>query len=350
MPLAACSGNVDSDDADGGGSDGGRGDAGGSDGGGGGEDGDGGDTGPEAAASLFVSLHTDLQVPKDFDVLSVYVSYDGAPETDFLGRTLPEGTVVFPSVLEIARPNAGATLRLRVTALKTQSAGGAQALILRDVVTTPPPRRAVLRVDLNLLDIGSAEGTLPSAYVPGENGAPEGDTVFDPTTLASSCDFSEGMTSIDGQCASAAVDSSTLPSYDGPDAGGNQPSSVPASPCFDVTSCFAGATPVQGLDAQTCSFPLPSGVDASHLNLAIQTPSLGACLGAGECLVPLANDPAEGWVVNGGNVQLPPAVCAKLGNGANLLTSGSACLAETPALDVCQSYGSSGDGADASLD
>ena len=90
---------------------------------------------------------------------------------------------------------------------------------------------------------------------------PEGTTGFDVDSIASSCDFSATppQTMVNGSCVPATVDSSQLPDYE--DAlvfgvGGSDTNPT----CFDVPTCFQGATPVTNLDLATCTFPLPSGV------------------------------------------------------------------------------------------
>jgi formylglycine-generating enzyme len=300
--------------------------------------------------ALMLSISTDMQTPKDVDVVSVFVATDGVPKFDYLGRVLPDGTLTLPSTLALVQPeNPNAQVHIRITAFQTQ---GQQenARVLRDVVTTvPSARTALLRLPLDFLDDGSGQGTLPPKYVPeGADGAPEGLTQFDPTTMASKCDpmklcSTPGQTcqtSVNGVCGSATVNSSTLPAYTQAEVfgdGGLMASGAPES-CFDVQTCFAGATPVTNLNGQgtqTCSFPLPSGANSSTLNVALLTQSAGACLASG-CYVPLPNDPNEGFTVQGGTVTLAAGVCNKLGNGVTLAVSSGACPTETLSEPVCE--------------
>jgi hypothetical protein len=125
------------------------------------------------------------------------------------------------------------------------------------------------------------------------------------------------------------VSSSALPSYEPSDGG--------LATCFDVATCFAAATPVTTVDMQTCAFPLPTGATASTLNVALVTPSTGACLTAGQCDVPLPQDPNEGWTLTGGSVQLAPGVCQVLSpDTVTLVMSSGTCPAQTLAQPVCQ--------------
>jgi alpha-tubulin suppressor-like RCC1 family protein len=222
--------------------------------------------------ALMLSISTDMQTPKDVDVVSLFVATDGVAKFDYLGRVLPDGTLVLPSTLALVQPeNPSAQVHIRVTAFQTQ---GTQenARVLRDVLTTvPSARTALLRLPLDFLNDGSGQGTLPAQYVPeGADDAPEGLTQFDPTTMiGSSCDpmqlcetgSANCQTMINGECGSATVNSSMLPTYTESEVfgdGGLMANGEPSS-CFDVLSCFAGAVPVTNLDLATCSFPIPGG-------------------------------------------------------------------------------------------
>ncbi len=212
--------------------------------------------------ALVLAISTDMQAPKDINVVSVFITTDSAVKFDYIGRVLPDGTVALPSTLAIVEPDApGAHVRIRITGFKEQT-----ARVLRDVVTTVPHQQtSLLRLPLNFLDDGSGMGMLPAQLVPlGAGGAPEGDTTFNPDTIGSSCDFGKGLTSVNGVCASVNVDSAQLQAYDPTlvyGAGGLQPNGAPTT-CFDVSNCFAGATPVVGLDLTTCTFPVPAGLSA----------------------------------------------------------------------------------------
>ncbi len=283
-----------------------------------------------------LAISTDMQTPKDIDVVSVFIATDGVAKFNYLGRVLPNGTVALPSTVAIVEPDdPDAKVRIRVTAFQE-----ANARVLRDVLTTVPHQEtALLRLPLNLLDDGSGKGTIPPMLVPlGPGGAPEGDTAFDPTKLVSRCDFTKGLTSVDGVCVSASVDSSKLPPYDPVQVYGDAGLMANGAPtsCFDVQRCFEGATEVANLDPKACSFPLPAGASPSTLNLALGTPSTGACVPSGPCYVPLVNDPGDGWTVQGSTVTVPAGVCAKLGGSMTLAVSLGACPAATLADPVCE--------------
>jgi hypothetical protein len=300
--------------------------------------------------SLMLSISTDMQTPKDVDVVSLFIATDGVVKFDYLGRVLPDGSLSLPSTLALVQPdNPDAQVHVRVVGFQTQ---GQQenARVLRDVVTTVPSLvTSLLRLPLDFIDDGSGQGTLPAQYVPdGVDSAPEGVTQFLPSVIASSCDpmnlcntpGGSCKTMVNGVCGSATVDSSTLPTYAQSDVfgdGGFMPSGAPET-CFDVPTCFGNAVPVATVSGQgtpTCSFPLPSGMAPATLNVALVTPSTGACLATG-CYVPLPNDADEGWTVQGGTVMLAPGICAKLGDTMTLAVSSVSCVSETLSEPVCE--------------
>ena len=295
-----------------------------------------------AKGGLVLAISTDMQTPKDISVISVFVTTDSVVKFDYVARVLPGGTVALPATLALVEPdNPNAQVRIRVIGFQEQN-----ARVLRDVRTTVPhARTSLLRLPLDFLDDGSGKGMLTADLLPGPSGAPEGTSTFDPDMIQSSCDFSQGETSIDGLCASANVDSSSLPDYDPSEVYGAGPLLANGAPstCFDAAACFAGATAVQ-VDSRTCSFPLPAGATASSLNVAIVTPDTGECLSAG-CFVPLDNDVTHGWIVLGGTVNLLPNLCARLNADASLhvYAATGACPAKTPSDPLCESGAESGD-------
>ncbi|MGH7434123.1 MAG: hypothetical protein ACRENE_00445, partial [Polyangiaceae bacterium] len=291
---------------------------------------------PSPKGGLMLAVSTDLQVPKDIDVLSVFVATGGKTKFDYLARLAPQGTLELPATLAIVEPgDPGAQVRIRVIGFEEQN-----ARVLRDVITTVPAGTiSLLRVPLDYLDLGSASGTIPANLLPGgAGGAPDGETTFDPTTVMSSCDITKGQTSIDGVCTSATVVSSSLPPFDPVQVYG-QAGTVPATgapaKCFDVGACLQGAAPVAGLDPTSCTFALAAGVSASSVNLALVTPADGVCVAPGRCLVPLVEDPSLGWTESKGTVSLPPGVCKKVAGVDVVMTAGT-CPAEIASEPVCQ--------------
>ncbi|MGH7434952.1 MAG: LamG domain-containing protein [Polyangiaceae bacterium] len=287
--------------------------------------------------SLVLAVSTNMRTPKDVNIVSVFITTDGAPKFDYLGRVLPDGTVALPSTLAIVEPDSpGAKVRIRVTAFQE-----ANARVMRDVVTTVPHQAtALLRLHLSFLDDGSGIGTIPSGLVPeGKGLAVDGDSNFDALSLHSTCDITKGLTSINGQCVSDEVDSSSLPAYSDSDvfgeAGALAPNgSVPG--CFDVATCFGAATRVTAIDMTHCTATLPAGIDPKRLDLAIVTPSTGECLAPGQCYVPLdADDSPAVYTVSGNTVTMTPGVCAKLA-GAQLYAASGACAPKPVSQPVCE--------------
>jgi hypothetical protein len=295
--------------------------------------------------ALVLAISTDMQAPKDIDVVSVFVSTGPNVDFDYLGRVPPQGTTTLPATLAVVQPdNPGDQVRIRVIGFKDQT-----ARVLRDVLTTVPEQQtALLRVPLDFLDDGSAQGSIPAALVPlGPGGAPEGDSTFDATGIASSCDFDDlHQTSINGECATAVVDPSTLAPYDPTQvygSGGQLASGLPAQ-CFDPGRCFAGAAPVTDVDMTACTFALPGGAGA-NFNLALVTTDTGECNALGQCFVPLENDAVQGWTLNGNTVQMVPGICKKAQGGAQLFMAVGACPPKQLSNPVCEpgEVGGSGD-------
>jgi hypothetical protein len=314
-----------------------------------------------AKGSLMLAITTDMRTPKDIDVVSVYVSTNGVPRFDYLGRVLPDGTVSLPSTLAIVEPDdPSAQVHIRVTAFQTQADGSARARVLRDVVTTVPHQRtSLLRLPLSFLDDGSARGTLPPRLVPDSaRGVPEGDTAYDPTTplpsdpgyLSTACDFTRQETSVAGTCRSASVDSNRLDPYsDGAVFGDGGTAASPS--CFDVSGCLAQAQPITSVDMGTCSFPIAAGEDGKDWNCGLlTTDGTGTCAG-NKCFVPLDSDPVTGFTVQPGvRVTMTPGVCKKLAAGVTLYVDRSSCATKVAASPVCESPGTAVPTSDAGTD
>jgi hypothetical protein len=217
--------------------------------------------------ALVLAVSTDMQTPKDIDMVSVFVTSNSVVKFDYLGHVTPEGIVTLPATLAIVEPDDPNTqIRIRVIGFQD-----ANARVLRDVLTTVPhATTSLLRLPLNVLDDGSGMGMLTPDEVPGTpNGPPEGDNQsFDPDLIGSSCPFDQDETMINGVCADMHVDSSQLPAYDVTQvfgAGGMASDGTPAT-CFDTQTCFGAAVPVTGIvmgALGTCSAPLPAGMTGS---------------------------------------------------------------------------------------
>jgi len=294
--------------------------------------------------SLILAISTDMQTPKDIDVVSLFVSEGTAVKFDYVGRVLPGGTVALPATLALVEPDDPTTeIQIRIIGFNQKS-----ARVLRDIQTTVPHQRTrLLRVPLDFIDDGSGVGTIPDNDLPT---ASDSLGTFDPTVIVSTCDPTKQCqvpgavcrTTIDGTCASAIVDSSLLPAYV-PQAvfggdGSVLASGAPGS-CFDVETCFADATPMTAITSTACFFPFPSGVSPDTLNVGLVTPSTGACLGPGECYVPLPEDPNEGWALQGSTVQLAPGVCSQLGSGVTVVVSAGTCPTQTLSQPICEPTG-----------
>jgi hypothetical protein len=294
-----------------------------------------------AKGALVLAISTDMQTPKDVDVISVFITSDSAVKFDYVGRVLPQGSIALPATLAVVQPDdPNAQIRIRVTAFLEQT-----PRVVRDVLTTVPQgRTTLLRLPLSFLDEGDVSGMLPAASLPGTSAggltAPNGDSDFEAIddVMPTTCSFVDDMTSVNGKCVPQDVKSSDLPDYTQAAVygdGGIEPNGAPVS-CFDVQSCFASATQVAGLSMSQCSFPLPAGADPATYNLALVTPTTGACIGS-QCYVPLVEDATDGWSLSGNTVQLLEGVCKKMTTtGALLFQSRGTCPTQTLADAVCE--------------
>jgi hypothetical protein len=292
--------------------------------------------------ALILAVSTDMQTPKDIDIVSVFVSTNGTPKFDFLGRVQPDGTLSLPATLAVVEPDdPQAEVRVRVVGFQ-----GQRARVLRDVRTTVPHQRtALLRLPLSYLDDGSARGTLPAQYVPSAaSGVPDGETKFDPTDLTviqSSCALDGSQTSVAGTCADSSLSASKLPDY--ADEGVFGDGGTEARPsCFSVQECFASSAAVAPSMITTaadgsCSFALSATQAGRKWNCALATTDgTGACVG-GQCLVPLESDPGEGFTITPGvSVVMVPGVCKKLEAGAKLVLNKTSCATKVEAAPVCE--------------
>ena len=90
--------------------------------------------------ALVLAISTDMQTPKDVDLVSVFITTDSVVKFDYLGRVLPSGTVSLPATLAIVEPDdPNAKIRIRVIGFQ-----GANARVLRDVNTTVPHAQTTL--------------------------------------------------------------------------------------------------------------------------------------------------------------------------------------------------------------
>jgi hypothetical protein len=297
--------------------------------------------------SLVLAISTDMQTPKDISVVSIFVTEGSAVKLDYLGHVLPDGDVALPATLAIVEPDDPSTqIQIRIIGFHERT-----ARVLRDIQTTVPHQRdGLMRIPLDFIDDGSGIGTIPSNYFPtATDGVAEGLSGFMPSVIASKCDpmglCSMGdpscQTTVDGACSTAFVDPGTLSTYEAQEVFGDGPVLVHGAPssCFDVASCFAKAQVVSTVTTVQCSFPFPGGADLATFNVGLVTPTTGACVGPGECYVPLPEDPSEGWTIQSGGVVLAPSVGNRVGTGVTVVMSTGSCPTLILSEPVCEPTG-----------
>jgi hypothetical protein len=305
---------------------------------------------------LMLAVTTDMLAPKDVNVVSVSIQVGPEIKYNFIGRVTPEGEVLLPATLAIVEPDdPNATIRVRVIAFQET-----KPRVLRDIITTSPRggRLALLRMPLSFINDGSATGTLPAANLPAKSAAsartrqsgvrargelegrsPSNEDAIGTRTLRPSADpfnpygadvvstcTDPDQTVIDGECASARIDSSTLPDY----VDELVFSSGPPGTCFASRTCFQGWREATVDDGCTA----PKGGEVSNVTLV--TNGTGDCNDKGLCFVPI-DQSEDGWRDEGDRVRLSKGVCKKVREGTARLgfVSGAACPVKTPALPVC---------------
>ncbi|WP_437614825.1 hypothetical protein WMF20_16625 [Sorangium sp. So ce834] len=272
---------------------------------------------------IVVAISTDLAVPKDFDVLQVQVfeGVNGKFSRAYRRLGASDAEARFPATIGVFSSDAGGeAITIKVAARIKEDTGGVR--ILREVVTTiPKDRVALLTVPLDFLCDGS-----------GTRAGPD---------VENTC--GEGKTCVAGTCVSNEIDSSSLPNYSRGDVYGSGDRK-----CFDVTVCFAEATPAE-VDTAGCTI---AGDGAAPRNVALETAGGdGICDGEEgdedrRCLVALNADSDNGFqVVDDGRIQLPPAVCDQMAQkkiAAVLTAPATDCAQKTAGLPTCGSWLASG--------
>lgn len=292
----------------------------------------------ESKGGLMLAVTTDMLAPKDVNVVSVSIQVGPQIKYNFVGRVTPEGEVLLPATLAIVEPDdPNDTIRVRVIAFKET-----KARVLRDIITTSPRagRVALLRMPLSFVNDDSATGSLPESNLPPKTASigvrtlrPMADP-FNPfgADVLSKC-ADPDQTVIDGECTSARIDSSKLPSYSDSLVFPN--GDRLAGGCFKPTTCFQGWREAE-VDLEACTAPKNGEVT----NVTMVTNGTGDCNANGRCFVPLdRSDEEGGWREEGDRVRLPRGVCKKLREGAKLGFAGPVCAQKTPSMPVCTGGG-----------
>lgn len=272
---------------------------------------------PPRASELIVSIQTDVALPDSIDRLRLEVRNQATSQLLY-SRDIEVGAgkQPIPATLGfVPGKDPDAAIVLRLHAQK-----GSVVKMLREVVTTIPRQRiARLSMPIRWLcdDSAKATGTAPNIAVEHATCTP-------------------GQTCIAGECRDSAIDSAKLPDFVEADVfGGGR--------CFDVPSCMLGATrPV--IDVTRCAFPRPT--DIARLNVALRVRGDGICDGP-DCHVILDRDAVDGWRAVEDRIELPRAVCARLGTKrieAVVITT-DRCEAKYETRPVCGAWTDIVDGA-----
>src|ERR1700678_1881032 len=84
--------------------------------------------------ALMLVISTDMQTPKDLDVVSVFITIGGTLKLDYLGAVPPNGSLALPATPAVVQAeNASAQVHIRVIGFRQQD-GQENARVLRDVL------------------------------------------------------------------------------------------------------------------------------------------------------------------------------------------------------------------------
>lgn len=283
------------------------------------------------AGGLMVAVQTDYSVPKDITAVGLYITSDGRPIFGDTRQVAPTGEVKFPATLAVLADSARPRAVVKIRAVGFKADGDVR--VLRDIVTTiPKGRTGLLRAPLTWINEGSGTGNRNQLL--GSASLHLRDVSDGFTKISSICP--EGQTSLQGDCADAHVDGDALPDYSEKDVFGGGDAMGSGGRCFDVLACFATTLPVT-IDSGPCTATI-AGVDPNdpNLSLAVVLPAeknVGECRNDA-CFVPL--DKGSGWTSNGSTIQLPSAMCRKIGEGkARGLVATLACPVKDPTTPSC---------------
>jgi len=258
-----------------------------------------------------LAITTDLAIDKDMNQVHVEVRDKDGLVLDSSDRDIiPTGDDALPGTLALVPPNSGGQVVHVVVSAKQN--GKLVPRVLREAIAkVPTDRVALLRMPLHFLC----------------------------SDLAEPC--AENTTCKAGKCVPADVDSDQLPEYTEPAVFGGGDAHGNGSYCLDAQGCFAHSAVLTPKLAD-CSVPLPKGADPANLNVALVLPPMsdGHCIAddsgtaqAGNCLVPLDDDPDEGFLISGSRIKLPPAACERLSLvGVSVST---ACRTKDLSVPVC---------------
>jgi len=266
---------------------------------------------PAPIAQVVVAIQTDVALPDSVDALRLEVSTEGRL---VLGNdyAVGAGRQLIPATLGILRgPNPSAPVLIRLIAKKA----GVPKMV-RDVVTTIPPRIIAVRVPIRWLCDESAK-------------------VSSPGSVESICP--SGQTCIGGECLDAAVDGSQAPDYLAADVFGGGTGTGDGT-CFDVVGCLSPSNPV--VPDEACTIPRPAG---AQLNVALGVENDGICDDTKRRCFVILDKGIGGWQEAGDRVRLPRAVCSRIATGRvkSVVTSGQ-CATKTERDPVCGSWSSVG--------
>jgi hypothetical protein len=266
---------------------------------------------------LIIAFQTDLSVPKDILALVVSIYSEGQRIYFREFPLAPDGRFYLPATLAVVEgERANVPVTLRVTGLDAAR----NARVIRQAISTVPKAR------LSLLHMPLQWLCMDKKIV--ETSDIDATPIYDDECTAS------GQTCLSGECKPAEIDPLTLPEYSGNLVfGGVSLPGLAGGVCLDVLGCFAQGAEI--VPDAACSVALPSGSD-ENVNIGLVLPPGGPGICGGQaCIVALDRDDQVGWRAQGGRVQLPPAICDRLGKDIKAVALTSACATKTTQTPIC---------------
>ena len=273
------------------------------------------------SGALDIVVESDLSVPKDIDHITLDVT-QGDSSRLHVDRDIGPGALLIPAVFEVQATTDALPVTVHAVAFET-----GVPRIERDAVTPiPTDRTGVLRLALDYLCIGTAEGQADGGV---ESTCPAGATcvlgacatnVIPPSSIPT---------------AMAASDAGPLPPVDAVNLPGLGVDGGASGGCFDVGTCFASAMPAV-IDTAACTLHLPEGTSLATVNVALQFPpgGTGIC-GPTACWVTLT-----GWTANNGQLALAPSACAAAETQGGTIVVSDACTTQDPSMPPCGPWSS----------
>lgn len=274
-------------------------------------------TEPKPRGQLMLAISADLSMPENMNEVAIEVLDERGNEQHLvfpiqpepLGKPMP-GTIAITPAGE-----GGQRVRVRVMGQKNDG-GSVKVRVVREAVVTIPRQRVGML-------------TMPLRWLCDDQVEPSPDGSFKSRGCA------DGETCVAGVCKPAEYDGEQLSEYQPQLVYGGGEESGRGGTCVDVVPCFEKGVEVLP-ETTGCTIPTVKGGSGVNVALVPTAAGQGHCKSGGDCLVPIDRDDSDGWKESNGRIQLPPAVCQKMGSGSvKKVVVTSACETKTMGKPIC---------------